>query len=113
MKAKLEHTISRLTTALILSVFVICIGAFIVDEIWGIARFELVFRGLAGLAVVGLVACVLVGWILAVRYLFSRNRASATSAEYLLIVTVIFMPLAAIYVLRSIRQRESEKCCNH
>jgi len=108
MKNETEHTISRLTTALIASAFVICIAAFAVDQIWGIARVEFVFRALAGLVVLGMVLCVLAGWWASVRYFLSRSRAPASGAEYVLLATVVFMPIASIYVLRSIRRREAE-----
>lgn len=108
MKNDTEYTIYRLTTALIVSAFVVVITAFAVDQLWGIARFEFVFRWLAGLVVLGMILCVLAGWWLAVRYLLSRNRAPASPAEYVLLVTVVFLPIATIYVLRSIRRREAE-----
>lgn len=106
MKNNTEHTICRLTTVFIASAFVLVITAFAVDQFWGISRFEFIFRGLAGLIFLGMVLCVMAGWWLTVRYLLTRNRAPASPAEYLLLVTAVFLPFAAIYVLRSIRQNE-------
>ena len=101
-----ENRVCRLTTALIASAFALVIAAFAVDQLWGIARFEFIFRGIAGLLLLATILCVLAGWWLSVRYLFTRNRAPASPAEYLLLVTAIFIPIAAIYVLRSIRRHE-------
>jgi uncharacterized membrane protein len=82
--------------------------AIIFQQVSLMERYEAVFSVIARLITAGVAITAFAGWILAIRYLLSRNRMNATPGEYVLLLVAIFMPLAAIYVLWLIRRREAK-----
>ena len=109
MKPETEERISRMTTVTLAAAVTLCLTAFILDLILDVSKFEFVFGWIAGLVMIGVIGCVLAGWWAAIQYMMSRSRAPAAPAEYLLLVVAVFMPIAAIYVLRSIRRRQAQE----
>ena len=109
MKRDLEITILHSSTTLIILAILVCVAAVICDGIWGIEGIEPIFQVLGGIVVTLMVGCAFTGWILAIRFLRSRRGKVGSPIEYLLLFVVIFMPVAAIYVLRWARRIEAEE----
>lgn len=106
MKRNVEHYVWLGTSIGIVLAVILAVTALVFDQLSMLTRYEPVFAWSARVLVAGLIVTVMLGWVLTVRYLLSKNRMPASPADYVLLLVAIFMPIAAIYVLRAMRRRE-------
>jgi magnesium-transporting ATPase (P-type) len=102
----LESITYSLTTILIGVGILVAVVALFLEQAGRLQRYEVVMLVSGRAIALALLMTISLGWFCALRYLLHKRGVSARLVDYVLLLVVVFLPIAAIYVLRIARRRD-------